>query len=649
MSTRIVKPTRYAALFPQDSAGYADRAKVTEHLDDDLPELDEMPIPGAGPVGYETNERGRTDEESGTDDTPADDTPADDTPADDTPADDTVTASEETEEFTTRATFSEKLIASVVFFMPFAVYNLANSTVTTIKWTLITLLIGPGLLALVRLLRAGDRAARWATAYVIVSLGATLASGNIALSMVGPYEWANGWVMTVAIVTVWALGRSLTEPGRKAAMTAVMLSATLMSILAWLGSRFHIWTAHLVFFDRAHSLSGNPVYLSLFLSAALALVIVRAKQNKAYIASAFLVGSALEFAGGRAGLGAGAAVILIVTVVYRHRHILGSIAAAGGFAVAWWLGTGTSAAARLAASGGDLGARWSQWGTVLSAFRSKPLLGWGPGRLDVAAGPFRFVGYGPCRVDEALHDAHNVVLHNLATVGMIGTAMLLGWLVSVIRQTRGPVAIAAVAAGLNLMVEPMWGASIIPIVLLVGAASSAKSLRSADGVRKGNIRQHDRPVLVGLMIAALPAMFFLYGDIVLRKAANTADVQPAQLARKLGVDSPVLEDIMLRSTILGDSKKSLTTARETSWDQQDDGTFVLLGDYEFNFGSMDASRTAYERALTLNPSGLRAMFGLMRIGDRVGDVEAAAKYRELLHLADRRACSPEQLATLRPA
>jgi hypothetical protein len=631
MSTRIVKPTRRALPFPQDSTRYADRANVTEHLDDDLPELDEMPVPGAGPVGYETNRHGRTDGESGSDDAPANDVLAE---------------SEEINEFTNRATFSEKLIASIVFFVPFAVYNLANSAYTTIKWALIMLLIGPGLLALVRLVRAGDRGARWATAYVVASLVATLASGNIALSIVGPYGWSNGWVMTLAIVTVWALGRTLTEPGKRAVTTAVLLSATFMSMLAWLGSQFHIWSAHLVFLDRAHSLSGNPVYLSLFLSAALALVIVRAKQNKVYIACAFLVGSALEFAGGRGGLIAGVVALVALIVVYRGRHILGSFAAVAGFGLASVLGTGTSAAARLAESGGGLGDRWSQWGTVFSAIRKKPLLGWGPGRLDVATGPFRWVGYGPCRNDEALHDAHNVLLHNLGTVGVIGTALLIGWLVCVVRQTRGPVAIAAIAAGLNLMVEPMWGSSIIPIVLLVGAASSAKTLRSADGVRKGAMRRHDRPVLVGFMVAALPAMFFLYGDIVLRKAAYTADVAPAELARKLVVDSPVLEDIMLRSTILGNSKGSLKTAREASWDRADDATFILLANYEFNFGSMDAARTAFETALTRNPSNLKAMYGLLRIGDKTGDVEATAKYREMLQLADQRACSPEQLATL---
>jgi hypothetical protein len=609
---------------------------VTEFGDDhedSTVDVGDLPVPGAGPSGY--GEYGP--ERASVND--ADDTVADALFAD-APRD-------------PGATFGEKLVAGIVFFVPFAYYHLVNTPFTTMKAMLIALLAGPGLLALVRLVRAGDRAARWGAAYAAAALVSALASGNIALSLAGPYRWLNGWFLTLALVAVWALGRSLGQAARRAIATAIVMSATLMSVLAWLGSRFHILENELVSLDRAQSLAGNPVYLSIFLSGALALAVVRARENRAHIASAFLIGSGLELAGGRVGLGAGAFVLLAVVAFYRARHLIPAAATVLGAVSAAVIGTGTSAASRLSADGGGLGDRRDQWATVWGAFRARPLLGWGPGRLDTATGPFRPLGYGPCRSDEALHDAHNFVLHHLGTVGVIGTVLMIGWIVSIARQTRGPAAIAAVAVGMNLLVEPLWGPSVIPFVLLVGAASTAgarQTRTNAEGPEtiEAAATGRDRFVLAAFLLAAVPAMLVLYSDIVVRKAAFTADVAPARLARKLTPDWPEMEDIVVRSTILGNSKQSVATSRETSWDQADDITWLYRGNYEAHFGSMDVAKTAFERALKLNPSSLKAAYGLLKIAEDTGDKESAAFYRERLHAADQKSCSPAELATLRP-
>jgi hypothetical protein len=229
--------------------------------------------------------------------------------------------------------------------------------------------------------------------------------------------------------------------------------------------------------------------------------------------------------------------------------------------------------------------------------------------------------------------------------------LMIGWIVSVARQTRGPAAIAAVAVGLNLLVEPLWAASVIPFVLLVGAASTAKRHQSdatADNVAGVTAPNRYRFVLPAFLLATLPALLVLYSDIAVRKAAFTADVAPAKLARKLTPDWPEMEDIVARSTILGNSKKSLDTTRETSWDQNDDITWLYLGNYEARFGSPDAARTAYEHALKLNPSSLKAAYALLTLAESTGDKDAAAFYRDRLHTADKLSCSPAELATLRP-
>jgi O-antigen ligase len=612
-----------------------------DDFEDRTVDVGDLPIPGAGPAGY----IGSTPERVATHD--ADDTVADAMFTEPVLADTALGG-------TVREpglTFVDKLIATVVFFVPFAYYHLVNAPFSTMKAALIVLLTGPGLFSLVRLLRSGDRAARWGAAYAAAALVSTLASGNIALSLAGPYAWFNGWFLTLAIVAVWALGRSLTAAGRRAVTTAIVLSAALMSALAWLGSRFNIWTNELVYLDRAQSLTGNPVYLSIFLSGALAVALMRAGENRMHLVSVFLIGSGLEFAGGRAGLGAAVFVIFAVLVFFRARHLLAAGASIAGGILAAVVGTGTSAATRVGADGGGLGSRPAQWKSVWDAFQARPLLGWGPGRIDAASGRFRPLGYGPCRSDEALNDAHNFLLHHLGTVGIIGTILMVGWIVSVARQTRGPAAIAAVAVGLNLLVEPLWAASVIPFVLLVGAASNAK-LRQKDGTDDNAIDAaasgRDRFVLAAFLLAAMPAMLVLYSDIVVRKAAFTADVAPAELARKLTPDWPEMEDIVARSTILGNSKKSLETTRDTSWDQDDDITWLYLGNYEARFGSPDAARAAYQHALTLNPSSLKAAYALLTLAESVGDKEAATFYRDRLHTADKLSCSPAELATLRP-
>jgi O-antigen ligase len=601
---------------------------VSEHLDPQ--ELDEMSAPGAGPVGYDAQlSRGELSVEGGT------------------ATDDA--AIETLPQISPRTTFSEQLIATVVFFVPFAYYNLVNAPFATLKSSLTITLVGPGLLALVRLLRARDRAAQWGTAYLAAALVSTLFSGNVALSLTGSYGSMNGWFLTAALVSVWALGRSLTDPGRHAVGTAVVLSATVMSVLAVLGARFHVWPSGLVYLGRAHGLSGNPVYFSLFLTGALAVALVRAKEHKFFLLSAVLIGAALEYAGGRAGVGAAIVVLAAVTICFKGQHIVASVLALVGFALASVTGIGASAAARVGSEAGGLGDRPDQWRTVWLAFKARPLLGWGPGRIDTATGPFRPLGYGPCRTDEALHDAHNIVLHNLGTVGLIGTVLMIGWLVSSARHTRGVGAIAAVAVGINLMVEPLWGPSVIPMILLVGAASTIRASTFTAAPMIGSVRRYDRPILTAFLIAMVPSLLVLYSDIVVRKAATTAEAKPAELARTLTPDWPEMEDIVLRSTILADVRQSLATAREHSWDTADDATWMYRGTYELRFGSVDAARSAFEKANELNPSSLKAMYALMTVGEKTGDVQLANKYRELLHTADSKACTPEQLAGLRSA
>jgi O-Antigen ligase len=631
---------------------------VTEHVNDDLPELDDMPIPGAGPVGYEST-RDRSDDaevDAAVLDAAVLDAAVLDAAVLDAPVLDAPVLDDSHEPLVVepvpappRATFSEQLIATVVFFVPFAYYNLANASFTTLKASLVVTLVGPGLLALGRLLRARDGAARWGAAYLAATLVSTLLSGNIALSLSGPYYWLNGWILTLALVSVWALGRSLTDPGRHAVGTAVVLSATAMSILAVLGSRFNVWPTGLVYLDRAQSLTGNPVYLSTFLAGALAVALVRARDHRFFLASAFLIGAALEYAGGRAGVGAALVVVVVVTIVFKGRYLIASLLSIVGFVLAWVTGTGTSAAARVGTQAGGLGERPEQWRTVWSAFKERPILGWGMGRLDAATGPFRPLGYGPCRTDEALHDAHNVVLHHLGTVGVIGTVLMIGWLVTSARHTRGVGAIAAVAVGLNLMVEPLWGPSVVPIVLLVGAASTIKASTLIAAPAPGGVRRYDRPVLLAFLIAAMPALLILYSDIVVHKAASTAEAKPAELARKLTPDWPELEDIVLRSTILANEQQSLAVARESAWDVADDVTWMYRGNYELNFGSVEAARTAFLKALDRNPSSLKAMYALVKLSDKTGDSQTASTYRAMLRAADSKSCTPEQLAGLRPA
>jgi O-antigen ligase len=532
---------------------------------------------------------------------------------------------------------SEWMTIGIAFVLPFAWHPQLYTSYVTLKLCLMVLLLGPGLAALATLLRQGDRAARWAAAYLTAALLSTLVSGQIMISALGDYPWANGLVLSAAIVSAWALGRSLSDDGRRVALTAVVFSASVVSVFALSGSAFDIFRDRFVLGERAHGLLGNPVHLTSFLSAALILAIHRSIQNRRFLISVVLIGSGIEFGGGRIGLIAGVATIIGAFALYRFRSLLPVAVSIVGVVIARLLGGGVAASSRILSSAPDR--RPIQWKTTLAAFRERPLIGWGPGRLDVATGPSWTIGSGPCRVDESLADAHNIVLHHLATVGLVGTVLFLSWLVVVGRQTRGPVLVAAMALGVNLMVEPMWGAVMVPIALLLGSVSSARAREmSAPSSRQASLRS------IALVMALIPAAALFAGDLLLRTADQDSNPSTAQLAVDLLPNWPAVQDVATRASILTDPQKSLAIARDVSaWDTMDDDTWYRLGNLEARYGSMPAARKAFERALELNPGSLRATFALAKIGTATGDTAMHDRYVQRLKESDAKSCTPDEL------
>ena len=148
-----------------------------------------------------------------------------------------------------------------------------------------------------------------------------------------------------------------------------------------------------------------------------------------------------------------------------------------------WLRAG-AAAGRLdleRVRAGERGFEWhgdarSPLGDALDGFVDRPLLGFGPGRSQVATSPRRSLEIAHYEGPDTLYsDAHNVFVEELVTTGVLGFIAFLGWLVLSGRRARGPLAGFAAVAALAMLVEPQF-IGLTPLVALAFGAATARAL-----------------------------------------------------------------------------------------------------------------------------------------------------------------------------
>ncbi|MBK5287977.1 MAG: O-antigen ligase family protein, partial [Acidimicrobiia bacterium] len=188
-----------------------------------------------------------------------------------------------------------------------------------------------------------------------------------------------------------------------------------------------------------------------------------------------LIGSAVQFSGGRIGV----ALLVLVLVIVAFRA---GLRAAIPVAVAIVLGLGIAAVALPAdgsgatdrvnsASSSSISGRIDRWAMAVDAVADRPIVGIGPGLYRRATSPYDTVAAASAFGSDRLNrDAHNVFVEYLVTTGMVGLLALVVWLALASRRARGPLAAFALGGSLSLLLQPLWIGLTPVLALALGAA-----------------------------------------------------------------------------------------------------------------------------------------------------------------------------------
>lgn len=267
---------------------------------------------------------------------------------------------------------------------------------------------------------------------------------------------------------------------------------------------------------------GNADMFGHFLGAlgsGAAAVALFARRTPLRIAAAALAAAATALIvvvatrGALLGLGGGALALAALYARERGGAALRPLAlAAMGIAVALALAlVATPLGARMATlgAGPELADRMVIWEGSARAFAARPLLGWGPDSLGFAFPRFRAPGTEAVHAGDVLVDqAHDWILHALATTGVIGLAALLCVIgtsfVALWRAApRQPVIAGALLAASaaywahGLVTVEAVGVSWVPWVAAAGAAALGQAPAPALA------RPIPRPLIAAIAAAAV--------------------------------------------------------------------------------------------------------------------------------------------------
>ena len=498
------------------------------------------------------------------------------------------------------------------------------------KASVCLLLVGPGLVALTRLVLAGDTPARVAALFLAASTVSTLASGRIALALTGPPNWGTGLVFVAALTGAWALGRSAGEERRRQVVLALLLGALVNALVAWLQSRGLV-PPSLESPDRSAGLMGNPVHLGALCAGGIALtgdLVRHSRRWPAWLAGLLLLGGAAQLSGSRSAVGL--CVLATATVAARAGWRRGAAAAGvvlAAFLVAGvWAGAGAVTGSGRSvgpASGSQVAERADLWRLSAGAILDRPVLGWGPGRFEAATSP-RYtakVTEGGVRVYE---DAHNWVVEYATTTGIVGLALLLAWLATAAPTASGPLATFALLGGLFLLVEPQ-SVGFTPLVLLAFGAARRVPPGSPAATNRG-WRVASAVALAG---GAATGAVLLTGEVFLHGASLDNDI--ATHGRAAAVLPPWPEVSIAGARIEAFAglhsaparRRALALAGQAARrDPSDAAAWSFLGQLELVWGTDGQATVALDHALDRNPWLAEALQRRALLAGRTGDGEA---------------------------
>lgn len=425
-----------------------------------------------------------------------------------------------------------------------------------------------GLVCLTAMVVRRDRAALAAAGFLCWALVVGLTSENQRVAVVGVVARDASWLFHAACFGLWAIGRRMTDVGRRLLGIALVGGTTVQSMVAV--AQVALWVeggAVALVGERAVGLTHNPVPFGTLVAASavlLACAMFDAGPRPFTVGLLGLHSMAIALSGNRSALVALVAglafarwrgqprrgVVVLLTIVTGL--VVGSVAMR-------WRAPGASALER--SLGGPSGGRLTMWRLGVESALDRPLTGYGIGRFrsaiqgNVDAGSARVVV-------GAFTDPHSLLVAELVWTGLIGLSMLLAFVALQRRLIGGPLLAFSAAIGVTLLLQ---GTTVytLPVALLALGASARR-----DEILSG--RRLRRAVAIpALLSGALLAGWLTSADANLRAARRSGDVDRVIDAAKWFPGDPVAGRVVMEFL------ESFATERPELWSRARDQAEVM--------------------------------------------------------------------------
>ncbi len=533
-----------------------------------------------------------------------------------------------------------------------------------------------GMLSLVRQARERDAASIVALVLLVTAFVSSCISPAPLNSLTGSLDWWTGTLGLVTALSWWAVGRELSPRARRLLIPLLTVGALWNALIASAQVTLDIDTGTLAASPgRGSGTMLNPVYYGAYMSGVLAcwLLLSTRSRRSALLVVSLSVGVGLS--GGRIAVGIPLVVGAVALVIRRDRWTAArnlALMFVGVFVSGLVVSTNNEGAAVTArvATGRGSGGRFDFWRVALDAVTSRPVLGWGPGNIEIATERQFDLEYTRANLQPngtllRWIDTHNVVLNLMVEMGFVGITLAVLFVGLSLRrfglvrdQTVNRALLAgAFAMAANWMLQPST-IHTFPIALLLFGASLQQSPRCDepphtdgnepvdDRVRTSSLAVR-RAMVAGTALGAL----LLVNLFVVDRGIRYGHLDVVNSVSRYGYRDPFVDELLAREYRLAilDGDPDLMLERAAWFANRQlvnypvHFAYALSGEIAYIRGDLDAAEAAERGALAVQPWSPLSHGRLLALAQISDDKEMYDASMRALCAIGSDACDPDAL------
>lgn len=299
--------------------------------------------------------------------------------------------------------------------------------------------------------------------------------------------------------------------------------------------------------------------------------------------------------------------------------------------------------------GGGVGTRVTMWELGVEGATERPIQGWGTGRFRSATSHRIDAEFAAAEgPDKLFFDAHNIVVEQLVTGGIVGLVLTGGFVWSIARKVKGPLAWFGLAIGASLLIQPLSIVTVPLALLALGIASTEPF-----GPPRSE-RSRVQALVVGstLVLVAVGAIVGLLVAMTARQvyvAETEHSVEAIDSARRFFSRDPALSDTktqvhqseaMTFETPEAHAAALASARRTVELEPTRPNWWIRLALVELGSGTgsdeerVAAARAALDRALERNPWSHQALSTHYLLSVELGEEADAEAWLALLRQID---------------